>query len=119
MDDLSEKLAELLNDPDSMSRVREMAENILGTGNPKNDSPPSHADIGSLLGGEIDPAQLGKIMSVISRLKSDRHDNRSQLLLALKPHLSAPRREKVDTAIKLLKLIDLLPLLKESGMFEL
>lgn len=119
MDDLSEKLAELLNDPDSLSRVQEMAENILGTKDHKNDGPPPAADIGSLLGEDIDPVQLGKIMSIISRLKSDRDDNRARLLLALKPHLSVPRREKVDAAIKLLKLIDLLPLLRESGMFEL
>ena len=119
MDDLSQKLAELLNDPDTMSRVQKMAENILNTDNNKpNDTPPT-ADTGSLFSEGIDPIQLGKIMSIVSRLKSDHNDNRSQLLLALKPHLSAPRREKVDTAIKLLRLIDLLPLLRESGMFEL
>ena len=41
MDDISEKLAELLNDPDSLNRVREMAENILGnnTAAPENQSP--------------------------------------------------------------------------------
>ena len=30
MDDLSEKLAGILNDPETMDRVRKMAENILG-----------------------------------------------------------------------------------------
>ena len=119
MDDLSQKLAELLNDPDTMSRVQKMAENILNTDifTPKRPPPSTHT--GSLFSEGIDPIQIGKIMSIVSRLKSDHNDNRSQLLLALKPHLSAPRREKVDTAIKLLRLIDLLPLLRESGMFEL
>lgn len=120
MDDISEKLAEILNDPDSLNRVREMAENILGNDTPKkeNVTPPT-PDLGSLFGGaDIDPIQIGKIMSVMSRLKSGGDDSRSNLLLALKPHLSAPRREKVDTAIKLLKIIDLLPLLKDSGLFE-
>lgn len=119
MDDISEKIAELLNDPESMSRVQKMAESLLGQDNKKSEAPPPAADINSLFGAEIDPIQLSKIMSVLSRLKSDGDDNRARLLLALKPHLSPPRREKVDTAIKLLKLIDLLPLLKESGMFEL
>ncbi len=117
MDDISEKLAELLNDPDSLKQVREMAENILGN-NIKTEGSPPQADFSSLFGGDIDPSQIGKIMSVMSRLKSNRDDNRTKLLLALKPHLSAPRQEKVDTAIKLLKLIDLLPFLKESGMFD-
>ena len=120
MDDISKKLAELLNDPDSLNKVREMAENFLGSQNKsQSETSSNRVDINSLFDGDIDPIQLGKIMSVVSKLKSDHDDNRARLLLALKPHLSAPRREKVDTAIKLLKLIDLLPLLRESGMFEL
>ena len=118
MDDISEKLADLLNDPDSLNRVREMAENILGGNNENRHTPPPN-NVGSIFDNmDVDPAQLGKILSVMSRLKSDRDDNRAKLLLALKPHLSEPKREKVDTAIKLLKLIDLLPFLKDSGMFD-
>ena len=30
MDELSQKLAEILNNPESLNRVREMAEDILG-----------------------------------------------------------------------------------------
>ncbi len=122
MDDLNERLAELLNDPESMKRVRAMAENLLGSQSQKkpSDSPPTPtADAGSIFGGDIDPAMIGKIMSVLSRLKNSSDDSRSNLLLALKPLLSAPRREKVDTAVKLLKLIDLLPLIRDSGMFEI
>ena len=117
MDDISEKLAELLNDPESLNRVREMAENILGN-NDKKETPPESSDSSGGWFDGLDSAQLGKIMSIMSRLKSNHDDNRAKLLLALKPHLSEPRREKVDTAIKLLKLIDLLPLLKGSGMFD-
>ena len=117
MDDISEKLAELLNDPESLNRVREMAENILGNSDQKQTPPESSDSSGGWFDG-LDSAQLGKIMSIMSRLKSNHDDNRAKLLLALKPHLSEPRREKVDTAIKLLKLIDLLPLLKGSGMFD-
>ncbi len=128
MDDLSEKLAEILGDPDSLNRVREMAEGILGsnTGNAghNNDNNRNYessacVNADSLFGDDFDPVQIGKIISIMSRLKNDCDDNRTKLLLALKPHLSAPRREKVDTAVKLLKLFDLLPLLRESGMFEL
>ena len=118
MDDISKTLADLLNDPDSLNRVREMAENILGNQS-AGPSPPTEPDSDSVFGDmNIDPALIGKIMSVMSKLKSNRDDDRSRLLLALKPHLSAPKREKVDTAVKLLKLIDLLPLLKESGIFD-
>ena len=120
MDDISEKLAELLNDPDSLNRVREMAENILGnnTAAPENQSPFNNNPASLFDGFDFDPVQIGKIMSIMSRLRAGKEDNRSRLLLALKPHLSAPRQEKVDTAIKLLKIIDLLPYLKDSGMFD-
>lgn len=118
MDDISEKLAELLNDPDSLNRVREMAENILGDTKNRESASTNTNPSSPFNDMDIDPTQIGKIMSVMSRLRSAKEDNRAQLLLALKPHLSAPRREKVDTAIKLLKLIDLLPFLKDSGMFD-
>ncbi len=130
MDDISEKLSEILKDPDSLNRVREMAESILGNNNnnvndndnnnnnSKKPEPMTSGNMGSLFGNDFDPVQIGKIISIMSRLKADCDDNRTKLLLALKPHLSEPRREKIDTAVKLLKLFDLLPLLRESGMFE-
>ena len=115
MDDLSQKLASVLNDPESMERVRQMAENILGE-NKKTESKDSQiTDISSALGA----GEMQSIMSIISRLKSTGNDPRTNLLNALKPHLSEPKREKVDTAIKILKVIELLPFLKESGIFNI
>lgn len=116
MDDLGEKLAGILNDPDSMERVRKMAESILGETEEKEEPPQNPiGDFSSLLGVE----GLGNIISIISRLKDSGNDPKAQLLYALKPHLSEPRREKVDTAIKILKLIEILPLIKETGLFKI
>ncbi len=114
MDDLGEKLAGILNDPESMERVRKMAENILG-----DDPAPKGASPLENLGEALGAQELGAIVSIINRLKSGSEDSRTQLLNALKPHLSAPRQEKVDTAIKILKMIELFPLIKESGLFKL
>ena len=111
MDDLSEKLADLLNNPESMEQVRKMAENILGENSEKKETAPID-NLGSLLGG----GELQSIISIMNKIKSAGNDNRTQLLTALKPHLSAPRQEKVDTAIKILKVIEILPLIKESGI---
>ncbi len=110
MDDLSSKLTEILNDPESMNRVREMAESILSD-NSKKEEPPEDSVFGAL-----DGAQLGNIMQIVSRLNQKNDDARTNLLLALKPHLSEPKREKVDTVIKILRLLELLPILKESGV---
>ena len=110
MDDLNQKLTEILNDPESMNRVREMAESILSD-NAKKDEPEDPSFFGNL-----DGAELGNIMSIVSKLNQKNDDPRTALLAALKPHLSDRKREKVDTAIKILRLLELLPLLKESGV---
>lgn len=118
MDDISQKLAELLNDEETLNKVRAMAENLLGN-DKANEQPTSAPRTDSVFGDSgLDPAQIAKVMSVMSRLKSSNTDSRANLLLALKPLLSAPRREKVDTAIKLLRLIDMLPLIKDSGILN-
>ena len=65
------------------------------------------------------PDQLASIMSVMSALNKSGDDARTRLLLALKPHLSEKRRERVDRAIKLMKLISIMPLITESGLFKL
>ena len=110
MDDLNSKLTEILNDPESMNRVRQMAESILSDNNKKDE-----ADEQSIF-GNLDGAELSNIMSVVSKLNQKNDDPRTNLLIALKPHLSEHKREKVDTAIKILRLLELLPLLKESGV---
>jgi len=115
MDDLTEKLASVLNDPESMNKVRLMAESILGDSDKNQEATQNTLDFSSLLKAE----EMQSVFSIISRLKSGGNDPRSQLLNALKPHLSEPRREKVDTAIKILKMIELLPLLSESGILKL
>ncbi len=104
--ELQSALGSILNDPQSMDRVRSMAEQLLSQNTKKE---PEQNDFG------IDPTRL---MGILSRLKSSGSSEREKLLLALKPHLSPERRGRVDTAIKMLKLIELAPLLKDSGLLE-
>jgi len=103
----------MLNDPDTLNQVRQMAESILGE-EKKEENVPKAPDISDIFGG----VDISSLISIISRLKSSENDDRTKLLYALKPHLSEPRREKVDTAIKILKAIELLPLLKDSGILN-
>ena len=118
MDELSEKLSGILNDPESMERVRKMAESILGSDEKKVSTPST--DLMSTLGNNMPDAEtMGRIMQLIGRFKNENLDARSALLLALRPHLSEPRQEKLDTDIKFLKMIALLPLIKERGLFNI
>ena len=108
MDDINEKLKSLLDDPQSMEKVRLMAESILGE---EDNSESDSNDLG------LDPMTLTKIAGVMKRLNSG-GDSRTALLSSLRPLLSEKRQKKVDTAIKLLRLIDILPYLKESGILD-
>lgn len=103
MDDLSVKLGELLNDPDTVSKIGEMAKNLFPEQEVKSDE--SSAD-------------MLKIMSLINKFKNTGENENQRLLLALKPHLSDERQKKVDTAVKILKLLELMPILSQSGLLE-
>lgn len=106
MDDLNARLAEILNDKESMEKVRAMAESLMS------------GDEESETDGELPDDTAQKIMQAVSLFKGGGNDNRTALLLALKPHLSDDRQKKVDTAVKLLKFIEILPKLKESGLLD-
>lgn len=112
MDDLNRRLEDILNDPESMKKVRQMAGALLEDDEPREEE--SETDESPFSGADI-----GRIMGVLNRVGKSTDDNRAKLLLALKPHLTDKRRRKVDTALKLLKLIEALPLLKEAGILDL
>ncbi len=64
----------------------------------------------------IDIDMIMKIGEIMSKLGET--DKNTELLLALKPHLREENKAKIDTAVKLFRLISLLPYLKDSGMFD-
>ncbi len=106
MDELSEKINSILSNPESVAELKEMAENLFGE--KKQEVPAVLPDTDSL--------DIASLMSVIGRLKDSEKTENQKLLLALKPHLSAERQKRVDTAVKILKLLELLPFLKDSGI---
>lgn len=105
------------------------AENASQQGSsPSSSQGPDLSALASLLGGGSDqevkaPAQdapgldLGSIMMLQKAFSTfNQRDRNVELLRALKPHFSAARAKKVDDAIRILQLIKLLPLIKESGL---
>ena len=62
--------------------------------------------------GNIDIEAIMKLGEMLQSMNAS--DKNTQLLLALKPHLRPENRQKVDNALKLMKIINILPLLKES-----
>lgn len=63
----------------------------------------------------FDMNTLLKLQKAMSSVSSNRAN--VDLLLALKPRLKEQRAKKVDDAIKVMQLIQFLPLIKESGLF--
>ena len=107
MDDLSEKLNSILSDSESMNRIREMANSILGE---EKKQPEQNS--------AFDGIDISKVMGIIGKMKNMGNTDREKLLLALRPHLKEDRRKRLDNAVKILKLIELAPLLKDSGIFN-
>lgn len=105
MDDLSSKLSSILNDPEGLNQIKELANNLLGgTDEAKANENSTN--------NEFD---ISAIMQVLQALKGA-NDKSVELLLALRPHLSLERQKKLDTAIKLLKIYSVLPLIKDSNI---
>ena len=104
-----------------MENVNEMLEILLSTlGNTSESDDNSdgkekkESDGFDFSGINIDMIlKLGDIMSSLNSTDKD-----TELLLALKPYLKEKNQAKIDTAIKLFRLISLLPALKETGIFD-
>lgn len=62
----------------------------------------------------LDPEMLMRMLSLFETLNQP--DDNERFLLALKPLLREENRKKVDSAIRLMKLFTLLPVLKDSGI---
>lgn len=108
MEDLAEKINSVLSDPESVKQLGEIAQ-MLGF---SPDSPPPQAE------ESPSPApDVGAIMNLAGKLKeAGGDDDNIRFLMALRPLLSEEKRPKIDKAVKMLKLINLLPIIKDSGI---
>ncbi len=79
----------------------------------ENSEPQENSGDGGLF-GDIDPEMLIKMFSLIESFNTPSDNER--FLLALRPMLREENRTKIDSAVKIMKLLALLPILKESGM---
>lgn len=118
--------------PDDIESLKQTAASVLGGGNiepPKkepeiknNKQSPNQFDIEDLLKniggsnsfGMPDLSQLSAIIPILQAFNS--HDERLDFINALKPLLSEERQKKADEATKLVKLMSVLPLLRERGI---
>ena len=103
MGDFEDKLNSLLNDPKQMEQITAMAKSLMGGGEMPSERPKTekHKDAGVF--ENFDPAALGRLSAVMGGV--GRRDEKRALLEAMKPYLSPQRREKLEKAMKLAKMI--------------
>lgn len=113
MEDLSEKLTQLLSSPEGMSKIQSAMAALGGMMGEEASppapapSPPPSADLG------IDMAAISKLLPLLGNLNQENEDTR--LLAALRPYLHGQRAERLEESMRLLRLMKLLPLLTEGG----
>lgn len=114
MDDLTQKLQSLLSDPESMRNLSELAA-MLREPEPQEGAAPSAPQPD---GAAAPPFDLAKLMAVGQALQQVQEDDNVQLLLALKPHLSAERAKRTDKAVRMLRLYTAAGILRENGLLQ-
>ncbi|WP_195282117.1 hypothetical protein [Harryflintia acetispora] len=146
MEDMASALGSLLNNPQTMQQIMNLA-NQLGLGGdgaaPAADAQPPAApppaqpqaqpapplqnlftpppaqpaapNAAANLLGNLDVNTIAKVSQILQGLNT--RDSNVELLLALKPHFGEKRQKKVDDAIRIMQLVKMLPLLKETGIF--
>lgn len=112
--DFEEKLNAILSSPESMQQVAQLAQMLSqqnatpdGTAEQEDTPSPGTPDLSalsSMLGG-IDMATISRFLPLLQEMNSSQNDERTQLLYALKPFLKQERQEKIDTALRLARLL--------------
>ena len=79
-----------------------------------NNSPDPEQSEGLFSG--LDPEMLLKMLSLFETLNQPSDSER--FLLALKPLLREENRPKIDSALRIMKLFSILPMLREGGFLD-
>ena len=122
MDDLTEKINNILNNPEILSNLESFS-GLLGlTENSENNNssePQQNSqenNINNNTNNNIELMQVVlKLMPVLSELKNQ-NDKNIIFLNALRPLLSVKKQKKLDTAIPFLQILKILPILKDNNI---
>jgi hypothetical protein len=116
MDDLASKLGELLNNPESMEKIKNLAGMFGATSAPAVPDPPEEVRAPTVPPVDGESIQMiMKIAPLLSRVRQE--DDSTRLLRALRPFLKEDKQTKLDEAIKLMQIVRMVPLIKNIGLF--
>lgn len=104
--DWGQKLNTLLNSPEGLSKISEVMTALGG-------APTAEAE--SLSAPPSTIPDLSRLLPTLSSMGKD--NEHTALLKALRPYLHGEREKRLDDSVKLLQLLQLLPLLQQGGLF--
>lgn len=111
MDNINDIISSLSQDDIEM--LKGVASSILGDSSPASEKEPAQSNILSGLNlSQGDLNMMLKAKSIMDKINNSSSID-AELINALKPHLSEESRIKADKAIRILKLFDILPYIKE------
>ncbi len=118
MDDLSQKISEIMSDPQALEQIKGLGE-MLGLNNIQN-APLHNTPVSSDSTSGFDTANMMGIVTKLAPMLGNlnKEDDTTRLLVALRPFLSVERRKKLDEAAKLIKMMRLLPLIKDTNLLD-
>lgn len=118
MDNLSEKLMEMLSNKESIEKIKGLG-NLLNLNNitaekSKEETTNTAVETPSALHSDTIGTMM-KLMPILSSINKD--DESTRFLFALRPLLSDKRKLKLDESIKIMQMLKIVPLLKSQGIF--
>ncbi len=111
------RITDILKDKESLRQLSELAD-MLRSGEFSEDCTETEAETKSDGIGEnmFDMDMMLKMTTLAGAMNSQ--DKNTELLMALRPHLSEQGQQRLDRAVKILKLISVYEAAKESGLLN-
>lgn len=137
MDDMMDKIQNILSDEESMNQIKQLASMLTSSVGEQSDNSSENSgtpDLSGLFnsmqnnqnntaqnsqGNNSLPFDIGTIMQLQGLFQAvSQNDINTNLLMALRPHLKEDKQEKVDKAVKLLKMFAIWAAAKDSGVLN-
>ena len=124
MSDITSQINQILSNPEMMEQIKTLS-GLFGQSAPPRgangdlsiaDALPKQQSPIDLLGADGLQTAM-RFMPIITELKKE--DDTTQLLRAIKPFLSPQRQDKLEEAIRILRIIRIVPMLKNQNLIPL
>jgi len=117
MDDLSKKIEQFLNSPDSMDKIASALSAFSAAPEASSDpivkEKPATSEVSD--GSPADGIDIGMLMKLAPLFAGTGKDDKNTVLLkALRPYFHGDREKRLDGALHIVRLMNLLPILQES-----